>query len=200
MPNKNQEACEQMKRLTKAAKNFYGSNYHPQSLYPQRDTKFLLDEDYIPFDFDTDYNDPLYKEYRRVRMLKNPFEDNQASALNQTVGAIYDLGKNYREMTNHKFKYMDDYHHCKSNYDATKRGDYGYKSAKNLTFYKELIDKPKNRYIRGLSQQETENDFIHDSYINALGRARAKFGNYNNAKDACAEFRSNNLAFPKELW
>ncbi len=200
MTNKNQEAFEQMNRLTKAAKNFYGDNYNPGTLYPPRDTKFLLDEEYIPFDFDTDYDDTLYKEYRRVRMLDNPFEYNQPSALNQTIGAIYDLGKNYREMTNHKFKYMDDYHHCKANYEAIKRGDYGYKTAKNLMFYKELIDKPKNRYIRGLSQQETENDFIHDSYINALGRARAKFGNYKNSKDACAEFRSNNLAFPKELW
>ena len=104
-------------------------------MYPPRDTKFLLDEEYIPFDFDTDYDDPLYTEYRRIRMLDNPLEDNQPSALNQTIGAIYDLGKNYREMTNHKFKYMDDYHHCKANYEATKRGDYGYKTAKNLTFY-----------------------------------------------------------------
>ena len=200
MSDKNKDAFEQMRRLTKEAKKFYGDNYNPGTLYPPRDTKFLLDEEYIPFDFDTDYDDPLYTEYRRVRMLENPFEDNQPSALNQTIGAIYDLGKNYREMTNHKFKYMDDYHHCKANYEATKQGDYGYKTAKNLTFYKELIDKPKNRYIRRLSQQETENDFIHDSYINALGRARAKFGNYKNSKDACAEFRSNNLAFPKELW
>ncbi len=75
MTDKNQEAFEQMQRLTHAAKNFYGSNYKPESLYPPRDTKFLLDEEYIPFDFDTDYDDPLYKEYRRVRMLDNPFED-----------------------------------------------------------------------------------------------------------------------------
>ena len=32
-------------------------------------------EEYIPFDFETDYDDPLYKEYRRVRMLQDPFED-----------------------------------------------------------------------------------------------------------------------------
>ena len=64
-----------MQRLTKEAKNFYGSNYKPESLYPPRDTKFLLDEEYVPFDFDTDYDDPLYKKYRRVRMLDNPFED-----------------------------------------------------------------------------------------------------------------------------
>ena len=75
MTDKNQEAFEQMQRLTKAAKNFYGSNYKPESLYPPRDTKFFLNEEYIPFDFDTDYDDPLYKKYRRVRMLDNPFED-----------------------------------------------------------------------------------------------------------------------------
>ena len=43
MTNKNQEAFEQMNRLTKAAKNFYGDNYNPGTLYPPRDTKFLLD-------------------------------------------------------------------------------------------------------------------------------------------------------------
>ena len=50
-----------MNRLTKAAKNFYGSNYNPGTLYPPRDTKFLLDEEYIPFDFDTDYDDRYTK-------------------------------------------------------------------------------------------------------------------------------------------
>ena len=79
--NRNQDSIEQLKRLTKAAKNFYGNNYSPGSVNPQFDTKFFLNEDYIPFDFDTDYNAPLYKEYRRVRMLKNPFEDNQESEL-----------------------------------------------------------------------------------------------------------------------
>ena len=118
----------------------------------------------------------------------------------QSSGAIYELVKNYAEMKNHKFKYMDDYHHCKANYDATKYGIYGYQTAADLSFYKELIDKPKNRYIKNLTQQQSENDFIHDSYINALGRARAKFGNYNDSKDACAEFREYNLDFPEELW
>ena len=48
MRNKNKEAFEQMKRLTKAAKSFYGDNYNPGTLYPPRDTSFLLDEEYIP--------------------------------------------------------------------------------------------------------------------------------------------------------
>ena len=46
-------------------------------MYPPKDTKFFLNEEYIPFDFDTDYDDPLYKEYRRVRMLDNPFDNIQ---------------------------------------------------------------------------------------------------------------------------
>ena len=75
MSNKNKEAFEQMRRLTKEAKKFYAHNYNPGSLYPPRDTKFLLGEEYIPFDFETDYDDPLYTEYRRVRMLQDPFED-----------------------------------------------------------------------------------------------------------------------------
>ncbi len=82
MTNKNQEAFEQMQRLTKQAKKFYGLNYNPGSLYPPKDTKFFLNEEYIPFDFDTDYDDPLYKKYRRVRMLDNPFEDNQTQTQN----------------------------------------------------------------------------------------------------------------------
>ncbi len=80
MTNKNQEAFEQMQRLTKQAKKFYGSNYNPGSLYPPRDTKFFLNEDYIPFDFETDYDDPLYTEYRRVRMLQDPLND-----VNETI-------------------------------------------------------------------------------------------------------------------
>jgi len=75
MSNKNKEAFEQMRRLTKEAKKFYAHNYNPGSLYPPRDTKFFLNEEYIPFDFETAYDDPLYKEYRRVRMLQDPFED-----------------------------------------------------------------------------------------------------------------------------
>ena len=34
MTNQNQEAFEQMKRFTKAAKNFYGNNYRPGSVNP----------------------------------------------------------------------------------------------------------------------------------------------------------------------
>ena len=90
MSNKNKEAFEQMKRLTKAAKEFYGNNYNPGTLYPPRDTKFLLDEEYIPFDFDTDYDDPLYTEYRRVRMLENPFEDMKEIEPKQEVKRIGD--------------------------------------------------------------------------------------------------------------
>ena len=88
MSNKNLEAFEQMRKLTKEAKKFYADNYNPGSLYPPRDTKFFLNEEYIPFDFETDYDDPLYKEYRRVRMLKNPFEDEKEQGKNFALSGV----------------------------------------------------------------------------------------------------------------
>ena len=82
MSNKNLDALEQVRRLTKEAKKFYGENYNPGSLYPPKDTKFFLNEEYIPFDFDMDYNNPLYEEYRRVRTLSDPFNDKKMQQQN----------------------------------------------------------------------------------------------------------------------
>ena len=42
MTNQNQEAFEQMKRFTKAAKNLYGNNYSPGAINPQYQTKFFF--------------------------------------------------------------------------------------------------------------------------------------------------------------
>ena len=52
-----------------------------------------------------------------------------------------DFVRNYATMHAKALKESDQFFHCKANYEAAKRGDYGYKTAKNLTFYKELIDK-----------------------------------------------------------
>ena len=106
MSNKNKEAFEQMRRLTKEAKKFYAHNYNPGSLYPPRDTKFFLNEEYIPFDFETDYDDPLYTEYRRVRMLKNPFEDEKEDK-NSLQDISDDLVKD--DNINENYKYQNDW-------------------------------------------------------------------------------------------
>lgn len=71
-------------------------------------------------------------------------------------------------------------------------------TAQKLGFIKELFDKVKNYGYKGLSERETEDDFRHDLYINALGRAKAKYKDYLSAMDACAEFREKNPDFPEE--
>ncbi len=120
--------------------------------------------------------------------------------LQQVTGAVGDMITEYFKMKKHGYKYLDDYHHCKANYNAVKRGYYGEQTAQNLGFTKELVDKVKNRYIKQLSESEVEKDFQHDLMINATSRARAKFGNHDSDIAACADFREKNKKFPKEYW
>ena len=118
MSNKNQKVFEQMRRLTIDAKKFYAHNYNPGSLFPPRDTKFLLGEEYIPFDFETDYDDPLYTEYRRVRMLKNPFEDEKEDK-NSLQDISDDLVKD--DNINENYKYQNDYQNIEASAALLKR-------------------------------------------------------------------------------
>ncbi len=163
MTDKNQEAFEQMKRLTKQAKKFYGSNYNPGSLYPPRDTKFLLDEEYIPFDFDTDYDDPLYKEYRRIRMLDNPFEDNQTQAQNLALkqelkGFDQDDDTNQTNSANFSFSksWPSSFAQADNNVDYSKYGE---------DFSKEFIDEmlADNRFFNAMNQYVMPNE---GGYVN----------------------------------
>ena len=163
MTDKNQEAFEQMKRLTKQAKKFYGSNYNPGTLYPPRDTKFLLDEEYIPFDFDTDYDDPLYKEYRRVRMLDNPFEDNQTQAQNLALkqelkGFDQDDDTNQTNSANFSFSksWPSSFAQADNNVDYSKYGE---------DFSKEFIDEmlADTEYQQALKEYAIPNE---GGYVN----------------------------------
>lgn len=139
-----------------------------------------------------------------INPTKQSFNDskpiNTFDALSQKTGAMKDLVQEYFKMKEHNYAGMDDYHHCKANYNAVKRGYYGEQTAQNLGFAKELVDKVKNNYIKDLSIQEVENDFRHDLMVNATGRARAKFGNYDTAMEACADFRNKNKKFPEKYW
>ena len=152
----------------------------------------MLDEEYIPFDFDTDYDDPLYTEYRRIRMLDNPLEDNQPSALNQTIGAIYDLGKNYLDMKDDNTIGADDYFHCKANYEAASRGKYGEKTASAVGDFKERVDYFKNRLL-GNNFVSSLADYHHDKNINKQGRFQKSTNLYDNSKNACNYLRVNGI-------
>lgn len=153
------------------------------------------------------YNNPEF--YRRVKRDFDTEQENlnrkkeikfQIPPIFQLRLAAKYMANEYIAMKGHKYKYLDDYHHCKANYNATKLGEYGEATAQKLGFIKELFDKVKNYGYKGLSERETEDDFRHDLYINALGRAKAKYKDYPSDMDACAEFREKNPDFPEEYW
>ena len=73
--NRNQESIEQLKRLTQSAKNFYGNNYSPGFISHRNDTKHYLGEEYIPYDWGDDIDNPVNDEYKKVYMNKKPNYD-----------------------------------------------------------------------------------------------------------------------------
>ena len=106
----------------------------------------------------------------------------------------------YLKMKNHGYKYLDDYHHCKANYNATSRGHYGEITAQQLGDIKEQFDFYWNQLYKGKSKQEAIDDRTHDLDVNTIGRSRAKLKMYNSAMDACADYRSKNTDFSKKYW
>ena len=120
--------------------------------------------------------------------------------LQQVAGAVGDMVTEYYKMKNHGYKYLDDYHHCKANYNAATRGLLGYNTAKYLGDAKETFDFYWNQLYKGKSLQEALVDKNHDSGVNAIGRQRGDSGLYNNAQEACADYRLKNPSFPKKYW
>ena len=124
----------------------------------------------------------------------------QQNPLQQVVGAIRDMTTEYFNMKNHGYKYLDDYHHCKANYNAASRGPLGYNTAKYLGNAKETFDFYWNQLYKGKSRAEAIADKSHDLGVNAIGRLRGDSGLYNSAQDACADYRLKNPSFPKKYW
>lgn len=61
-------------------------------------------------------NNNLRKKEERGSLLGN---------IQQSLGAAYDMGNEYFKMKSHNYKGLDDYHHCKANYNAASRGEVG---------------------------------------------------------------------------
>ena len=120
--------------------------------------------------------------------------------IKQSLGAAYDMGNEYFKMKSHNYKGLDDYHHCKANYNAASRGEAGYNTAKYLGELKEDFDYYKNIWYKGLSEKDAKDDKIHDLSVNADGRLKKISGKYKDAKNACAVYRKKNPGFPEEYW
>ena len=109
--------------------------------------------------------------------------------LQQITGAVGDLVKNYYDMRRDDTIGNDNYFHCKANFDATQRGEWGETTAKYLGDAKEKFDYYTNQRFKGLSQRQAYNDYLWDKGINQIGRQRAKDMLYPNAKEGCEIFR-----------
>ncbi len=127
------------------------------------------------------------------------FSNNQ-SPIQQIFGGMKDMVSEYFKMKIHGYKNLDDYHHCKANYNAASRGPYGYNIAKTLGDAKEKFDFYWNQYYKGLNEHEDQKDRSHDLGVNALGRLRGDSKLYRNAQNACSDYRDKNPAFPKKYW
>ena len=122
------------------------------------------------------------------------------SPLQQIVGGVKDMANEYFNMKNHGYKNLDDYHHCKANFNAAARGPYGYNTAKFLGDAKEQFDFHWNKAYKGLKENDAQNDKNHDEIVNAIGRLRGDSGLYRDAQEACEYYRKRNPAFPKRYW
>ena len=77
-----------------------------------------------------------------------PYIFNQRDKDRQVWQAISYMANEYRKMKGHNYKKLDDYHHRKVNYAATKFGEYGEEIAQDLARKKEIFDYFKMFFIK----------------------------------------------------
>ena len=129
-----------------------------------------------------------------------PYIFNQRDKDRQVWQAISYMANEYCKMKGHNYKKLDDYHHCKANYAATKFGEYGEEIAQDLARKKEIFDYFWNIFYKGLTRSEAYNDYINDTTVNLTGNARANFGLDLTPAEACADFREKQPRLPEHFW
>lgn len=107
----------------------------------------------------------------------------------QSLGAVYDMTKNYINMIKDNTINADDYFHCKANYEAAKRGQYGKNTAERLGQLKEIYDIYDNIVHKDMTLNQALDDYNHDMLVNEIGRLQALSRQYSNSKDGCNIFR-----------
>ena len=150
---------------------------------------YKIDQDTQIDEFDVDHSKfSLRDEIEYNTMRLNQSMPKQQNPVRQVVGAVSDMIRNYFDMKRDGTVGNDDYFHCKANYEASDRGDWGRSIAQWLGDKKEDFDYYKNQ-VRGLSPMAASVDKIHDRKINEIGRQRAQSGLYSNSREACNSFR-----------
>lgn|GEM_PF-562284 len=167
------------------------SNAHEQNLFSELDTSDMNLRDELEAKFDA-LNKNQYQTKITPDLFKadNDLEDKEEqNPFSQIYGAIKDMTKSYFDMKKDNTIGADDYFHCKANFEAANRGNYGAKTAEWLGDKKEDFDYYYNQLWKGLSQQEAEEDRLHDKRINKIARQRAKRRLYLDSKRACHPYR-----------
>ena len=162
---------------------------------------FDVPDDEDPFEFrDNGYQSSALNSNTNDFKNVSASVNNMLNPLGQMLGASWDMGNEYFKMKNHNYIGLDDYHHCKANYNASMRGNLGSHTAKIFGDLKEYIDYFKNIWNKGLTTEEALQDLLHDSSVNQTGIERARLGIFQNAQEACSDYRKKNPSFPKKYW
>ena len=152
--SKKKEYEKELKKLFNNQNNFYHLN------------NISLPLKNLGINISKDIKDKMNKAVAQVKYT--------SKALEEIIGAISDLNRNYWDMKRDNTIGGDDYFHCKANYDATSRGFWGEKTAEILGNLKEDIDYFDNQWRKGLTKEEASLDRKHDKRVNEIGRQRKK--------------------------
>ena len=132
--------------------------------------------------------------------LKENTTNNIHNFASQIKNATEAMSNEYFLMHKHNYKNLDDYYHCKANYNATKQGVFGKATSHILGTGKEVVDLVRNTTYKRMPIQDAIKDMNHDLNINQIGRNRADKNIGISAQDACADFRWKNPKLPEEYW
>lgn len=145
---------------------------------------------------DDDINNPeKFDSIKRSWTVKDA--QNPAMQIGQ---AIKDMSDEYDLMKSHNYKNLDDYYHCKANYNAASHGIFGNVTANVLGTGKEVFDLLRNVLYKKMPVEAAQKDMQNDLTVNRIGRDRARSCLGISAQDACSDYRDKNQSLPRKYW
>ena len=113
--------------------------------------------------------------------------------LKQQYRAVKSFGQNYHDLREANTKYADKYFHSKANCQAAQYGLIGAETARKLSNLREIVDLPKNIFIKKLTPAETTADYFGDQAANIYGRTQGLKNPNASCKILVNKYRPNGL-------
>lgn len=124
----------------------------------------------------------LYASNEELRKIRDKIFDaskGETSYVKPNDGSFSKMGnsvtafvRNYNNMKEANTIGADKYFHSKANCEAAQQGAEGAIIADVISNARELLDFPKNKYIKKMSNKEILKDYIEDQFANHYGRLR----------------------------